>query len=208
MASHNFGYFTASTIGPFLTGKSDKLIAGGIQAAKEIAIERSGLVDLSQDINFSGSAFTEWGNLYEIEAIEAYEAAMMVTVADQQKGALNGWLACTPDGYVGADGLVEIKCPARCKNHWANLTRAAWLDDYRDQCQFQMLVTGRKWVDLVSFDPRFDEPLQLAIVRIEADPDWQARTLNRIEQAEAIIAEELNLIQSVQKRIEAGELTA
>ena len=69
MASHNPGYITASTVSPFLTGKGDKLLAGGITAAKKIAMERSRIVSIENDA-FSGNSATEWGNEHD-----AYDVA-------------------------------------------------------------------------------------------------------------------------------------
>src|SRR5690625_3576916 len=84
MACHNPGYITASTVSPFLTGKNDKLLAGGITAAKKIAMERSGLVDIQNKI-FEGNKYTEWGNEHEADAIRRYEEEQFVTVHGQQE---------------------------------------------------------------------------------------------------------------------------
>lgn len=75
---------------------------------------------------------------------------------------------CSPDGLVGADGLVEIKCP-NTSTHLETLLGQAVPAKYIDQMQFQMSCTGRKWCDFVSYDPRMPEHMRLFVRRILRD---------------------------------------
>lgn len=75
----------------------------------------------------------------------------------------------SPDGLVGADGLVEIKCPSAMAKHLAALRSGDHAKEYRWQLQGQLWVTGRAWVDAVSYDPRWPDHLQLAVVRVQRD---------------------------------------
>jgi putative phage-type endonuclease len=74
----------------------------------------------------------------------------------------------SPDGLVGADGLVEIKCPMT-KAHIDTLLGASVPGDYAKQIQWQMACTGRAWCDFVSFDLRMPEDLRLFVRRVERD---------------------------------------
>lgn len=76
---------------------------------------------------------------------------------------------CSPDGGVGEDGLVEIKCPSAMGKHLDALLTGSHAVEYAWQLQHQLMVTGRKWVDAASYDPRWPEHLQLAIKRVERD---------------------------------------
>lgn len=76
---------------------------------------------------------------------------------------------CSPDGLIGDDGLLEIKCPASMAKHLDALRSGAHADEYRWQLQHQLMVTGREWVDASSYDPRFPDHLQLATVRVRRD---------------------------------------
>lgn len=76
---------------------------------------------------------------------------------------------CSPDGLIGDNGLVEIKCPANMAKHLDALKTGAHATEYAWQLQHQLWVTGRKWVDATSFDPRFPDGLQLAITRVYRD---------------------------------------
>jgi putative phage-type endonuclease len=74
----------------------------------------------------------------------------------------------SPDGLVGDDGLIEIKCPLTT-THTDTLISGKAPSKYIPQMQWQMACTGRKWCDFVSFNPDFPENLQLFVVRVERD---------------------------------------
>lgn len=74
----------------------------------------------------------------------------------------------SPDGMVGADGLVEIKCPLT-KTHIEFLKTGAVPSNYQKQMMWQMACTGRVWCDFVSFDPRMPHHMRLRIVRVHRD---------------------------------------
>jgi predicted phage-related endonuclease len=79
------------------------------------------------------------------------------------------WLGASPDGLVmGANGLIEIKCP-NTQTHLGYLLEQKVPAAYINQIQTQLWVTGRSWCDFVSFDPRVPERLQLLVVRMERD---------------------------------------
>ena len=74
--------------------------------------------------------------------------------------------AASPDGLVGDDGCLEIKCP-NTATHIDTLLGDEPAKKYYDQMQWQMRCADRSWCDFVSFDPRMPEHLQLFIKRIE-----------------------------------------
>lgn len=106
----------------------------------------------------------------EPEARAAYELHELVSVVEidfiQHELPFVG---CSPDGLVGDDGMVEIKCPSAAGKHYDALMSGAHADEYRWQLQGQLWVANRRWVDAVSYDPRFPDGLQLAITRVERD---------------------------------------
>ncbi|WP_392565836.1 YqaJ viral recombinase family protein [Utexia brackfieldae] len=74
----------------------------------------------------------------------------------------------SPDGLVNDDGLIEIKCP----NTWTHLEFRKTLKPKREyilQMQWQMMCTGRKWCDFVSYDDRLPDDLSYKCVRIQYD---------------------------------------
>ncbi len=74
----------------------------------------------------------------------------------------------SPDGCIGEDGLVEIKCP-NTATHIDYLLCGEPPATYIKQMTWQLACTGRKWVDFVSYDPRLPEDLQLFVVRFRRD---------------------------------------
>lgn len=74
----------------------------------------------------------------------------------------------SPDGFVGDDGLVEIKCP-NTSTHIDTLLGDAIPAKYLAQMQWQLACTGRKWCDFVSYDPRLPASMQLFVQRVTSD---------------------------------------
>lgn len=119
------------------------------------------------------SAVMQWGLDHEDEARNAYE--IMTSHNVTQCGFIvhpNIPLAgASPDGLVGEDGLIEIKCPTS-ETHVSFALTKEIKKEYIAQMQFQMACTGRKWCDFVSYDPRFTGKAQnvaIIIHRVERD---------------------------------------
>jgi putative phage-type endonuclease len=76
----------------------------------------------------------------------------------------------SPDGLVGTDGLVEIKCPSTA-THIEYLLGGIPPAQYLPQMLWQMACAGpdRKWCDFVSYDPRLPEEMQLFVARLHRD---------------------------------------
>lgn len=77
-------------------------------------------------------------------------------------------IGASPDGLVGDDGLIEIKCPNTAQ-HVACLQKGEPDSKYWWQMQCQMACTDRLWCDFVSFDDRMPEQLQLFVCRVDRD---------------------------------------
>ena len=77
----------------------------------------------------------------------------------------------SPDGLVGDDGLLEIKCP-NTATHIETLMSKTVPGKYNTQMQFQMACTGRQWCDFVSFDNRLPEQFQLFVKRVPRDNEF------------------------------------
>lgn len=99
---------------------------------------------------------------YEVEAgVMVEETSLILHPSGIAFGA-------SPDGLVGADGLVEIKCP-NTATHVEFLRTGKPDGRYLWQMAAQMECAGRAWCDFVSYDDRLPEPLQYRRVRIERD---------------------------------------
>lgn len=116
------------------------------------------------------SAAMAHGTATEPEARNAYAFATDADVV--QVGFIPHpsieWCGASPDGLVGDDGLVEIKCP-NTATHIETLRGDGIDRKYVLQMQWQMACTGRKWCDFVSYDPRLPASMSLHIRRVERD---------------------------------------
>jgi putative phage-type endonuclease len=118
------------------------------------------------------SKHMEWGTAHEPFARGAYEVRTGVTTERVGFCAHDTLRSgASPDGFVGKHGLVEIKCP-KTGTHVKYLIDNKPPTQYLDQMHWQMAVTGRKWCDFVSFDPRLDDDNQLFIVRLNRDEEY------------------------------------
>jgi putative phage-type endonuclease len=117
------------------------------------------------------SAAMEWGIELEPHARAAYEARTGVLV-DEVDFVRHPTLeaGASPDGLVGEDGCIEIKCPNTA-------TMLEYIEDrsvprkYLLQIQWQLACTGRNWCDFVAYDPRLPDHLQLLVIRVPRDED-------------------------------------
>jgi putative phage-type endonuclease len=93
----------------------------------------------------------------------------------------------SPDGLVGNDGLLELKCP-QTATHIDTLLTGTIPDKYLKQMQFQMACTGCEWCDFASYDNRLPERMRLFVKRVE-------RNAEAIAEIEAAIVEFLGEIE-------------
>lgn len=113
------------------------------------------------------NAAMQWGTETEAEARAAYafRTDADVTEVGIVRHPAIAWTHASPDGLVGNDGLVEIKCPTSA-THLDTLLRQSVPGKYVTQMQWQMACTGRQWCDFASFDPRLPESMRLYVERV------------------------------------------
>jgi putative phage-type endonuclease len=116
------------------------------------------------------NAAMAWGTDTEPQARAAYEFDRDVDVAevgfvDHPHIPMTG---ASPDGLVGGDGMLEVKCP-NTATHIDTLLTQKIPAKYIVQMQWQMCCAERQWCDFVSFDPRMPEDLRLFVRRIQRD---------------------------------------
>lgn len=162
------GFISASMAKAVLTkgrGKGQDYGATFITEAQRVGAQMVGY-DVSADLDHIANI--QHGNEYEPYAIEAYESDTMQAVHGQQVWVQSecGRFGCHPDGLVGTDGMIEVKCP-KPSNHLDNILNNAQLSTYLPQMQFSLMVTGRKWCDFISYDPDAPTGIHLHVVRVE-----------------------------------------
>ena len=132
--------------------------------------------------------------LYEIETgFDVAEVGFIQHPTIEMSGA-------SPDGTVGNDGLVEIKCPQPAE-HIRVLTGGEIKRNYTLQMQWQMVCTGREWCDFVSFSPSLPFEMQMHRQRVEADATLQAEITKAVTDFLADVdATARKLIETYQKK--------
>ncbi len=114
----------------------------------------------------------ERGNELEELAVNGYEMEKDVKVEKVGFISDGDYVGVSPDGLVGEDGMVEIKCPNDV-NFFRTLIEKKIDSKYIWQMQMQLLVSGRKWCDFVAYNPNFKQ--SLLIVRVVPDPVMQEK---------------------------------
>jgi hypothetical protein len=113
-------------------------------------------------LNDGASIAMKRGTLLEPEARSLY--GLWAQLPIQQVGFITtdcGRFGCSPDALVGEEGVLELKSPMPA-THAAYVLAGGLPADYRAQCHGHLIVTGRKWVDFMSYLPE-QEPF---IVRV------------------------------------------
>jgi len=175
------GKVTASRVADVLSKIKSGESASRKNYKMELVVQR--LTGQPQE-SFTNAAM-EWGTATEPQARMAYEAHTGLFVDEVgfiDHPTIEGF-GCSPDGVVGETlhskhnsitpmtGLIEIKCP-NTATHIETVLENKAPSKYIPQMQCQMAVTGAKWCDFVSFDPRVPEDLQLLVVRVERDQEY------------------------------------
>jgi putative phage-type endonuclease len=186
------GKVTASRVADILAKTKTGPSASRNNYLIELALQRA--TKTIQE-SYTNSAM-EWGVQTEPQARVAYEVAtgnFVDQVAFIDHPTIVGF-GCSPDGLVGSDSLIEIKCP-NSPTHWEYFKSEEPPQKYVIQMQAQMAVTGRKWCDFVSFDPRMPERSQLLIVCVERDDEFIANMEEEIKKFLSEVEAEVNLME-------------
>jgi len=185
------GKVTASRVADILSKTKTGPSASRGNYLIELALQR---VTKTIEQSYNSPAM-EWGTQNEPQARVAYEVTtgnFVDQIAFVNHPKIKDF-GCSPDGVVG-EGLIEIKCP-NSATHWSYIKANEPPQKYIIQMQSQMSVTGAKWCDFVSFDPRMPERSQLLIVRINRDEELIAEIEKEVKQFLSEVEVEVNLME-------------
>ena len=167
--AQRLGHVTASRVADVLA----KVRTGEAKVREdyrfELAVER--LTNTSRDFYINDAM--RWGTDTEPQARMAYEVSRGTMV--EEVGFIHHpyikYVGASPDGLIGFDGGLEIKCP-NSETHLRTIYDQTIPSKYIPQVQMGMWVTGRMWWDFVSYDPRLPPELQLFVTRIKRDEEY------------------------------------
>lgn len=174
------GLFTSSNIyNLFVKGKGGKVSKSAETYIIQKAIEHIYPIQVES----FGSKAMQWGNDNEDNARNVYEVITGNVVTNGGFYIFDENTGSSPDGLVGTDGMIEIKCPYTRINHLNNVLNLKddtdlfkYSKQYYYQVHHQMFCSGRKWVDFCSFDPRLlDSKGFLHTIRIERNEELMSQ---------------------------------
>jgi hypothetical protein len=176
-------------LGKFSASNAERLLAKpGSKTYQDFIVEVAREIVTGTWVDVPVTFHMQRGIDNEAAARNEYEAktSEFVYVPEVVTSKENDWCVCTPDGLVGDDGLIEIKCPNPIK-HFGFIARGTTGDEYTAQVQFQLFVTKRKWCDIVTFDPTLPETsaYRLFIERVVPDHDIHAKIAEAAARASA-----------------------
>ena len=140
-----------------------------------------------QEQSFKGNKHTERGNDLEPEGRIAYEIARDVTVKQVGFIEMDEYVGCSPDGLIGEDGGFEEKCPDDIKYFKLLIGEEKPDEAYIWQCHMSLLITGRKWWDLMFYNPNFEQ--SMIVIRIYPDLMRREKLIIGIEKGKTLIKE-------------------
>lgn len=172
-----YGNASASRIKDIIAKTKSGYSASRENYMTDLVLERFGVFPEQLD-----TAPIRWGNEQEPFARAMYEVNENTMVQEcgfilhpniEKSGA-------SPDGLIGDDGVLEIKCP-NTKTHFEYLLAGIPPTQYVPQMAWQIICTGRKWADFVSYDPRAPEGLQYFKVRYTIEPSYLEMLENEVK---------------------------
>lgn len=137
---------------------------------------------------FTGNVATEYGTFHEDGAQFEYELETGSKVVACGFFGFEDWLGASPDGLVGDDGLIEIKCPfSQRESNPPQFKVALDQPHYHAQMQIEMLCAERKWCDFWQWSQHGTK-----LERVYRDDDWLREHLPYLKEFHALYLGELN----------------
>lgn len=120
-----------------------------------------------------------------------YELFSDNTVQEVGFCELDDWVGSSPDGLVGEDGIIEIKCPKETV-FLNQIIHNKIKPEYLTQIQFNLYVLDRKWCDYIAYNESFN----LYVKRVERDEEYIDKIKENIERCKIDIQKNIELYNS------------
>lgn len=178
------GIITASVVGQFITPKTIKPASNDTARSMAVHLVAERITGYTEPTFVS--ADMERGNFDEPYARDLYSEhyAPAAEVGFMVRDDWGFQIGYSPDGVVGDDGLIEIKS-RRQKKHLATILEGEVPIENMAQIQCGLLVTGRAWLDYVSFCGG----MALWTKRVLPDPRWHAAIIDAVTAFEETAAQ-------------------
>lgn len=160
--------------------------------AQKVALEQvTGLRD--ETASFKNS-YMDRGNELEPTARDLYEIETFSKVKNGGFHYIED-LGDSPDGIVGDNGCIEIKCVIP-NTHWKRLKKGGYDTAYQWQIQGHMWMGNYKWCDFIQYCPEMPESKRLYIFRVNRDEEMIDRMRQRFDLFREEVKRNVNILQS------------
>ena len=195
------GKVTASRVADVIAKTKSGYSASRANYMAELVVERL----TGKPVEGFTNAAMQWGIDQEPFARARYEDATG-HIVEEVGLVLHPYIpmsGASPDGRIGVDGLVEIKCP-NTATHIETLTTQNIPATYITQMQWQMACTTAIWCDYVSFDPRMPKHMQYFCKRLHVDNKMILELEAEVKSFLAEISSKINELNSIYKESDNG----
>lgn len=110
------------------------------------------------------------GNELEEEA-RSYYSFVTDNKVEEVTFIKKGNIGYSPDGLIGDNGLIEIKCPLK-KNHLKYLIDNKLPTKYKAQVQGGLYISEREYCDFISYHPLFKDEKKMLVIRVKRDEEF------------------------------------
>jgi len=185
--AQRLGRITASNFGALMTlprSKKDREAGLISETARTYLIKKVSEILTGMSKEFTTQSM-EWGSETEDEARKIYELENMVEVKQIGFAILesNPIVGGSPDGLVGDDGIIEIKCPDS-NTFTGYLLGDSIVKGYMAQIQGNLWILDRSWCDFIVYDPRvIREDLRIHIMRVNRDDEYISKIAQAVDRA-------------------------
>jgi hypothetical protein len=210
--TERLGKFTASEIHKLMQKGRAKDDYFGQTAQTYIKGKLAEIITQEPLVDLDGRAAIEWGNSNELDAVMSFEKKIGQKV--EYFGKANpkfipfyvhpDFAGGSPDGFVGTDSVIEVKCPYNSCHHITHLLISTAEDlkkekpEYYGQLQFNMLCAEREKGYFISYDPRpVSFTHRLHVLEIPFDSDYCTELTERIGEAVKMLRVYLECINPV-----------
>lgn len=178
------GLISASRFKDIMTeprSKADKEAGVLSDTAQAYMRELIAEIITGQQAEVSGRAL-EWGAENEAAARSEYEFWHNSVVEEIGICISDDYMTgASPDGFVGADGMIEIKCPYNTGNHVKTIITGEMPNEHMPQVQGNLWINGREWCDFISYDPRVSGESCIFVSRVYRDNDYIENLATKVE---------------------------
>jgi hypothetical protein len=189
------GKIGGSSIGKIMANDGKAFGAPAHDVALKIALEK--IKGQREESGFQNE-HTERGKAQEPIARMLYEEKTFCKVTNGGFYDVSEYVGVSPDGLVGDEGIVEIKSVI-AKQHFPTIKRGSFDPTYKWQLYFNLMCSGRVWIDYIEYCSEFPSGKQLFIDRVYAkDCESFFHQINaRLNEFKGLILSKIELINNI-----------